>query len=188
MGAISPKAFEHFFKQQYRPLCLFALHYTANAADAEDIVQQAFLEVWNQIAANRAIENLKAYMYRSVRNQALTFIANHPASHFDESTSILDASASILDESASILDESAFGGMSEEEQIFCAERDARLWKAIDALPAERRRIFLLAKRDGMRYREIADELKISVKTVENQMTKALKTLRDTAVNIYHYFF
>ena len=46
----------------------------------------------------------------------------------------------------------------------------------------------MAKRDGLSYREIADELRLSIKTVENQMSKALKTLRETAIKIYTFFF
>ena len=67
-----------------------------------------------------------------------------------------------------------------------AERDARLWNAIDGLPPERKKIFLLSKRDGLKYQEIAEELNISIKTVENQMGKALKALRETAVRIYNF--
>lgn len=170
MTATASKAFEHFFRQYYQPLCLFALHYLDNRDDAEDVVQQTFAEIWNHLCTQRHIEHLKAYAYRSVRNNALTFLSGNRIQF------------------TPIEEQADFQDMSMEEQIFCAERDARLWKAIDALPTERRRIFLLAKRDGMKYSEIADELKISVKTVENQMTKALKTLRDTAVKIYHYFF
>ena len=75
---------------------------------------------------------------------------------------------------------------SEEEQMYNAERDARLWNAIDGLPPERKKIFLLSKRDGLKYQEIAEELNISIKTVENQMGKALKALRETAVRIYNF--
>ena len=76
----------------------------------------------------------------------------------------------------------------EEEQVRLAERDARLWDAIDHLPPERRRIFLLSKRDGLKYQEIAEELHISIKTVENQISKALKALRETAIRIYTFLF
>ena len=77
---------------------------------------------------------------------------------------------------------------SEEEQMYQAERDARLWAAIDELPTERKKIFLLSKRDGLKYQEIADELNISIKTVENQIGKAMKFLREAAVRIYCFFF
>ena len=66
--------------------------------------------------------------------------------------------------------------MSDEE-IDTSERDAALWRAIEALPERCRRIFLLSKRDGLSHAEIADEMGISIKTVENQLTKAYSRLR-----------
>jgi len=116
------------------------------------------------------IANLKSYLYQAVRNRSLTLIA--------QSSDVLQATECIAD----------MEDLSEEEQIYQSERDARLWAAIDELPTERKRIFLLSKRDGLKYQEIAEELHISVKTVENQIGKALKALRDTAVRIYCFFF
>jgi RNA polymerase sigma-70 factor (ECF subfamily) len=63
------------------------------------------------------------------------------------------------------------------EEIDTSERDARLWQALDNLPDRCREIFLLSKRDGLSNAEIASELGISIKTVENQITKAYKALR-----------
>lgn len=77
---------------------------------------------------------------------------------------------------------------SEEEAIREAEEHARLWRAIDALPPARREIFLLSKRDGLKQQEIADRLHLSLKTVENQMGKALKSLREAAIRVYLFFF
>ena len=77
---------------------------------------------------------------------------------------------------------------SEEEAIREAEEHARLWRAIDALPPARREIFLLSKRDGLKQQEIAERLHLSIKTVENQMGKALKSLRETAIRVYLFFF
>ena len=77
---------------------------------------------------------------------------------------------------------------SEEEDVLRSERDARLWDAIDQLHPERKKIFLLSKRDGLKYQEIAEELNLSVKTVESQMSKALKALRETVIRVYMFFF
>lgn len=137
--------------------------------DAEDIVQQAFADSWEKSREGGAISNLKAYLYRAVRNRSLSFVAK-------------DSLLQSVDEVSDAADS------SEEEAIYQSERDARLWGAIDKLPAERKKIFLLSKRDGLKYQEIADELHLSVKTVENQMGKALKALRETAVRIYTFFF
>lgn len=157
--------FESEYKSLYRPLCLFALQYTNQIDDAEDIVQQAFADVWEKLRGGVSILNLKAYLYQAVKNRSVLQVSQ---------------------ERVEMLQDEIDTG--EEEQVRLAERDARLWDAIDHLPPERRRIFLLSKRDGLKYQEIAEELHISIKTVENQISKALKALRETAIRIYTFFF
>lgn len=166
---VSTADFEYNFKSLYKPLCLFSLQFIQAAEDAEDIVQQAFSDVWEKLREGNEILNFKAYMYQTVRNRSLSLATHAP---------LYETTSCIPD----------MPDLEPEEQVALAERDARLWSAIDRLPPERRRIFLLSKRDGMKYQEIADLLHISVKTVENQMSKALKTLRDTVVRIYMFFF
>lgn len=160
--------FEYHFRCLYRPLNLYALRYTEDLDDAEDIVQQAFSDVWEKLAGGMVIQNLKAYMYQVVRNRSLTLIAGRKETPNDEWSEPEE--------------------QTEEERIIRSERDARLWTAIDHLPPERKKIFLLSKRDGLTYQEIADELNLSIKTVEHQISKALKALRETAIQIYTFFF
>ncbi|MDR1402278.1 MAG: RNA polymerase sigma-70 factor [Tannerellaceae bacterium] len=169
MGAFTTEEFERSFKELYQPLCLFALRFTNKVDDAEDAVQQTFADLWDKRTGMNRILNLKAYLFQSVRNRSLSVIAK----------------------SEWIQSEELFPDVEDcslEENIYHAERDARLWNEIDKLPPERKKIFLLSKRDGLKYREIADELNISIKTVENQISKALKTLRETAIRIYTFFF
>lgn len=150
-------------------MCLFALRYVERTDDAEDIVQQVFADAWDKNRSGEAIDNAKAYLYQAVRNRSFSW-ATRPV-HEEATERLPDVE-----------------DLSEEEAIARSERDARLWEAIDRLPPERKKIFLLAKRDGLKYQEIADELRISVKTVENQMGKALKALREMATRIYLFFF
>lgn len=169
MAAISAGEFERIFKELYKPLCLFALRFTEKTEDAEDVVQQAFADVWDKNSHNVVIANFKSYLYQAVRNRSLTLIA--------QSSDTLQTTECLAD----------IEDLSEEEQIYQSER----WRASGGyrrLPAERKKIFLLSKRDGLKYQEIAEELHISIKTVENQIGKALKTLRETAVRIYCFFF
>ena len=63
---LSPKEFEYQFRCLYRPLNMYALRYTENLDDAEDIVQQAFSDVWEKLVGGTSIQNLKAYMYQTV--------------------------------------------------------------------------------------------------------------------------
>ena len=114
---LSPKEFEYQFRCLYRPLNMYALRYTENLDDAEDIVQQAFSDVWEKLVGGTSIQNLKAYMYQTVRNRSLTLITNRQT--HCETTELTDLE-----------------DLTEEERIIRSERDARLWTAIDHLPTE----------------------------------------------------
>ena len=159
MAAITTQEFEHHFKSLYKPLCLFALRYTDQVDDAEDIVQQAFADVWDKNRAGNVIGNLKAYLYQAVRNRSLSFTSQ-------------PVNAEATEQLPDVED------TSEEEDILQSERDARLWDAIDRLPPERKKIFLLSKRDGLKYQEIAEELNLSVS--ENRLLELRVSLTRVA--------
>ena len=82
----------------------------------------------------------------------------------------------------------AYGIIDDDEAQQRSQIEARLWTAIDSLPEKCREIFLMSKRDGLKYEEIAQELGISENTVRNQISKALKTLKEGAQKIISYFF
>lgn len=152
-------------------MCLYALNYTGTYEDAEDVVQQLFTELWEKDSRGELeIANLKSYLYTAVKNRGLKFILRTRAVQ-----PIGEAEEVVADEDG-------------EEEILRVEREARLWDWIDELPTERRNVFLMAKQQGMKYKEIAEELGISVKTVENQMGKALQSLRAKVIKIYLFFF
>lgn len=164
------RQFELAFNTYYRTLCLYTLRITGSYEEAEDIVQQTFTDIWERFSnENLHISFLKPYLFKAVHNRAI----NHLRLRYETET---------LDENFHDLPE------DDTERIAEAEKENRLWKWIDDLPQERRKIFLMAKQDGLKYTEIAERLHISVKTVENQMGKALKTLREKAVKIYLFFF
>lgn len=144
------------FQHYYRPLCLYATHYLHDIDEAEDVVQDCFVKL---ISRSIMPENIKAFLYTSVRNACIDLLRRQ--SPIDTEISPSDLSGTISDDQAQ---ESSF-------------REAELWTAIELLPERCREIFLMSKRDGMTYREIAEELNLSEKTVEHQISKALKTLR-----------
>ena len=152
--------FDILFKRYYRPLCLYAAHYLkGDIAASEDIVQDCFVKLWQQ-EAKRDITDKRAFLYSTVRNACIdTLRRQHP-----EMTSI---DPSDLEEV-----------ISDEEAVDRSEQEAKVWEIIDALPDRCREVFLMAKRDGMTYNEIAEALNISVKTVEHQISKAMKKLRN----------
>lgn len=164
------KQFEQCFNTYYRPLCLFALNYTGSYEASEDVVQQLFTELWDRSKRERVdITNLKSYLYTAVKNRCLKLIQQ---------------------QKNTVPEEWAENEITEEDEsrIIQTEREEKLWQLIDELPPERRKIFLMAKQQQMRYKEIAEQLHLSEKTVENQIGKALKTLRDKVRTIYLFFF
>lgn len=152
---MTAREFTRKYRQLYMPLCMYALRITENTALAHDTVQGSFVRVWDMINDGHDIEVLEKYMYRAVRNAALEQLRNE-----GRYTSLPDN----MDEVT-------------EEDIDTAERDAKLWEAIDSMPPRRREIFLMSKRDGMTYAAIAEELGLSVKTIENHIAKATASLR-----------
>ena len=165
---VNSHTLEKYFQWMYRPLCLYALNITESYEDSEDIVQQIFVELLEKaVVGSLEVGNMKGYLYTVVRNRAVKYVKKD-----QEKVSV--ASAMYL------TDENILSISVEEEAL--------VWNWIDALPTERRNIFLMAKQQGMKYKEIAEQLDISVKTVEGQMGKALKTLRDKAIKIYLFFF
>ena len=165
---VNSHTLEKYFQWMYRPLCLYALNITESYEDSEDIVQQIFVELLEKaVVGSLEVGNMKGYLYTVVRNRAVKYVKKD-----QEKVSV---------ESAMYLTDENILSISVEEE-------ALVWNWIDALPTERRNIFLMAKQQGMKYKEIAEQLDISVKTVEGQMGKALKTLREKAIKIYLFFF
>ena len=165
---VNSHTLEKYFQWMYRPLCLYALNITESYEDSEDIVQQIFVELLEKaVAGSLEVGDMKGYLYTVVRNRAVKYAKKN-----QEKVSV----------------ESAMYLTDENALSISVEEEALVWDWIDALPTERRNIFLMAKQQGMKYKEIAEQLDISVKTVEGQMGKALKTLRDKAIKIYLFFF
>lgn len=159
------RRFETEFRKLYLPLGMYALRYVGDTDSAEDTVQNAFLKAWQAIGNGSDIADFKAFMYRCVRNECISFLRR----------------------------QERFVGIEEvpeveDTDIDTSERDARIWRAIDELPDRCRDVFLLSKRDGLSNEEIAAELDISVKTVKNQMTKAFSRLRTALSPAHKPFF
>lgn len=146
---MTAREFETIFKSLYLPLGMYALRIVEDMDCAEDLVQEAFMKVWQAGGEGLDPVHVKGYMYVMVRNMCV--------SHLRSLRERVDS-----DRIPEV----------DEETVDTSERDAAIWRAIDSLPEKCRQVFLLSKRDGLSNDEIAEELGISVKTVKNQMTKA----------------
>ena len=155
-------AYEMVFREYYRPMTAYAFRFLNDLADAESIVQDVFLRLWQKRHEIMIVASLENYLFRSVKNHCINHI-EHEKIKTGYQALVLRNEEDRSEYSEFFLE---FGLMTKIEA------------AIASLPEKRQEIFRLAREDGLKYREIADRLNISVKTVETQMTLAMKQLRE----------
>jgi RNA polymerase sigma-70 factor (ECF subfamily) len=168
------------FHAFYSALCAYANQFLKDLPASEEVVQEVMFRVW----VNR--ENIvfksspKHYLFRAVRNGCLNLI-----SHLESRTAYRDH------QNQNALE----WERSHEDTLIISELEQKIREAIDMLPMERKKVFILSRYEGLTYLQIASRLGISVKTVENQMSKALKYLREELADylpwillFFHNFF
>ena len=156
-------AFEHIFKCYYSVLCKFCLKYVRVETVAEEIVQDIFINIWERRTQITINSSIKAYLYTAVRNRSFNYLKLQLPK--DQKMTQLDNIAIIETD-------------SKEKDMMFDELKVHVKLAIEKLPNKCRIVFNLSRDSGLTYKEIAEELDISVKTVENQIGLALKKLRE----------
>lgn len=159
------EAFSLLFQRYHTRLCSFVYSLVSCRQTTEEIVSDVFVKVWNNRETLRIQSSLKAYLLVSVRNQTIDYLRRQQRRR---TVSTEEAYIHLPDP-----DKGA------EERVLGAEANAIIEAAIDQLPPQGRTIFRLSRDGGMKYREIADHLHISIKTVETHMTRSLVFLRKT---------
>lgn len=156
-------AFEMVFRTFYQPLCNYAYTYVQDRDAAEEIVQSTFLNVWEKgddLVIHTAI---KPYLYAMVRNACLNMIKHEKIKqqHADLELAVADRSTE-----------------SVAHAVLASELEEKISLAMNKLPQQCRVVFKLSRFEELKYSEIAAQLDISIKTVENQMGKALRIMRE----------
>lgn len=160
-------AFEQVFKAYFKRLHAYAFSIVQDDAAAEEMVQNVFFKLWERTESLQITGALGAYLYRAVNNESLNYIKHRK---------VRTAHSLYVAYSQPAQTEPASG------QVHLKELEGQLRAAINDLPEQCRTIFQLSRFESLRYREIADRLGLSVKTVEAQMGKALKLLRTRLVD------
>jgi RNA polymerase sigma-70 factor (ECF subfamily) len=155
-------AFDAVFRAHYATLVGVAERIVGERAVAEELAQDVMLELWKRHGTLTVDESLRAYLVRAARNRALN--------HLRHERMKVRTAPRAAGETVTLPD--APGNLVEEEL------DAAVREAVRALPERCREVFELSRGQGLRYAEIAAVLGISVKTVEAQMGKALRVLRE----------
>lgn len=162
------KTFEEVFRRYYSPLCWYAAGITGQTEVAEEIVEELFYVLWKERESIQIFHSIKSYLYGAVRNEALQY-----CEHREVRSRYRDAVM------ASSKQEEDSG---PQEQMEYKELQSLINRALEKLPERRLRIFRMHRMEGKKYAEIASLLSLSVKTVEAEMTKTLRVLRNEIEN------
>lgn len=157
-----PDALQTLLKHYYSALCLFAERLLGDSAAAEDIVGESFVKLWNKRTNFENHQNLKAFMYITIRNACL----NHLKQQKRESLNQKQLAY--------------FTGEKEEfvlNEMIRAEVLKEIMEEINNLPEQCRKVLKLGYLEGMKNQEIADLLNISIHTVKNQKARAIQLLK-----------
>lgn len=165
------QAYEVLFRRYYQELYRFAYNYLRDQAPSEEMAQEVFLYLWEKRGNIEIKTTLKTYLYSAIKNKCLNYIKYEiPRKHE-------------LEESHLALMVTKQPEKEEDTELLKKHINA----AIDQLPKKCRQIFILSRNAGLTYEEIAEEMEISIKTVENQMSIALKKLRESLKPLYDYY-
>ncbi|MFN5170346.1 MAG: RNA polymerase sigma-70 factor [Cyclobacteriaceae bacterium] len=156
-------AFEMIFRSHYESLCRYAYTFLRDREEAEEVVQGTFINLWDKRGALDIQSSLKSYLFRAVRNSCLNALKHEKIKqqHVAHELAVMEVSHE-----------------SVSEAVAAAELEQRIAAAMRALPEQCRLVFQLSRFEELKYQEIADQLDISVKTVENHMGKALRLMRE----------
>ena len=166
------RAFADLFNLYYANLYRFVRYFLAES-DAEDVVSEVFVALWNNRAKLLLINNFNSYVYTMARNEAYA--------HLRLQNKIQNVSLDDMPVSLSICEESAEGRIIEEEMIEVYN------KAVAQLPERCKLIFLMVREEKLKYKEIADILQITTGTIEQQMNQAIKRISATIEQAYPDF-
>ena len=164
--------FKTLYKSYYSKLMRFARYYTLCEEDAENIVQDVFVLLWEKKAVTENKVLLASYLFTMVKNRCLDYLKHK---------SIVEEYKLYIEENHYYEVQSKVGSLQGMDSDVLDDEAIRklLTNALETLPPRCREIFFKGKLEGMKYKEIAKEMEISEKTVENQMQIAMKKLSAT---------
>lgn len=157
--------FEKLFRSEFQGLCFYAYKYVKDYEPAREIVQEAFTSLWEKGTDIDYSRNVKSYLTTTIHNRCLNYLRDNRKFN-----------GNIL-EIEKLLESQVIDQHYEVDSFDTDELRKQINEAIQELPAKCREVFVLNRYEELKYKEIAEKLDISVKTVEAQMSKALQHLR-----------
>jgi RNA polymerase sigma-70 factor (family 1) len=164
------KQFQRVFEQHYNALCKYAFSFIKEKDVCEDIVQDVFARIWETRRDIVAADGVKFYLFTAVRNNCLTYLRR------EQRLPVYSLTEMDMEDTWPVAGTEPHHGDSVNYK-------ALLSQGIDQLPPKCREVFLLSHLGDLSNQQVADSLGISIKTVNNQLWKALKFLKNFAKNI-----
>ncbi len=158
MSQVNLKQFEVLFKEHFKALTGFAQNFLPDHDDAKGVVHEVFVLLWEKFEGLEEDTNHRSYLYTAVRNRCLNVIRDKK-----KLVQLNPVHNEIIEDN--------------HDHLEVQELEIEIAKAIDTLPEKCREVFERSRLEGLKYGEIAEKMNISVKTVEAQMSKALKIMR-----------
>jgi RNA polymerase sigma-70 factor (ECF subfamily) len=159
--------FQQLFSAEYNKLCRYALSYMQDEHTAEDVVQDTFIRIWETKQELISSPDIKYYLVTAVRNNCISALRKLKSSNLTYTDSAPEGEAEPF-------------LTRRQHQEDADEKQKRVRAALDTLPPKCKEVFLMVKMHSMSYKQVAEALSISIKTVENQMGKALRMLRESS--------
>ncbi len=165
------QAFKFLFDTYFESLCRYMFFYLKDKQDAEEIAMDIFMYIWENCEKIEIKISLKAYLFQAARNRCLNALRDRKESYSLEENEQYEH---LRTEICSTLEIDELNHLIEE--------------AVLSLPEKCREVFIKSRHEQLSNQEIAEALQISVKTVEGQITKALKRIKEFLGDQYYYLF
>jgi len=156
-------AFEQVYRCFYKKLYQFAFAIVKQKMVAEEITEDVFIKIWQNRSKAPQIQNLNVYLYTAIKNTAFNYLSKQTIENITEPFDNIDIQLN-------------YSVVTPEQIIITAEMHKRVLQAIETLPPKCKMIFKLIREDGLKYKEVAEILNISVNTIDVQMAIAVKKL------------
>lgn len=166
-------AFRQLFHLFYTRLSQFATSIIKSEEIAGEVVDEVFVRLWTNRATIGSIQNLRVYLYQAVKNESLNYLSRKAHQHIYEPFD--DIYIQLNDD------------LSPERLMITQELISKIRAAVDALPPRCKMVFKLVREDGLKYREVAEILNLSHKTVDAQMVIAIGRIREALKEEMHLF-
>jgi len=167
LKAGDPDSFSYIFSAYYKDLVFFAYSYTHELPDAEDIVQDTFIKLWEDHEKLNVTVSLKSLLLKTIQNKCIDWHRHKKI---------------INNHSTYIIDNSPLYEYDTVNYVLRSELEGRINKAIANLPDKFKEAFEMSRFEGLKYEEIAVKLNVSLRTVEVRISKALDLLRKSLVD------